>query len=503
MRRGEVLKLGDLDLGFADGAEEAKMENFTDMYFVDDAVYNTLSQKNNVFIISGKKGTGKTILSRYYSSQHQEKHNSIELPINLTNFQFNKLLELGADEISAEELMPFLKFEMLVMIADELVEKNRQKMFSAQYIKYQYYMKKTRRFLKTRYPESNFHEKQVTREKTQALAIKGNSSALDISPQTSNTTRYEKFKQKHYSIIKAFEKLVCKLLELQTIIVITDDLDEKHAFNEAEKNYTKFLHSLITANKLLNSDILTKHNSKSIVIVRDDILESINSTFTNFNKIIIDSSIKLNWIETGKLNPCEFKIIKMIIKKVRVSLPEFEMNSDEEILEQLFPHEINQVPLYHYLMNNSFGRPRNVIDYLNIIIKHHSEATTFFKTYFINALPEYSGHLLGEVRNEMSFQHTPTFINQLFSLIDDINKSTFFSKDIDRKLENNPDHYSGLGTTKEILSVLYAFGIIGFASNKKSKTITIWAYRIDGKKTINFDSKFSVHHGLRKTLISK
>ena len=59
----DVIKLKDIFIGYADGETEANSQehNFLDLFYTGNSKYEEIC-KINSFIISGRKGTGKTIL---------------------------------------------------------------------------------------------------------------------------------------------------------------------------------------------------------------------------------------------------------------------------------------------------------------------------------------------------------------------------------------------------------------------------------------------------------
>ena len=58
--------LDDIYIGCTDGVKEAasKKYNFTDLFYTGNCKYEEITKSNN-YIISGRKGTGKTILAKY------------------------------------------------------------------------------------------------------------------------------------------------------------------------------------------------------------------------------------------------------------------------------------------------------------------------------------------------------------------------------------------------------------------------------------------------------
>ena len=87
-----------------------------------------------------------------------------------------------------------------------------------------------------------------------------------------------------------------------------------------------------------------------MVVIRDDILNSLNSYSGNFNKTISDCSVRINWIESQNKRPWEYKMAKMVLKKIRASSLEYENCSDQVIYEALFPEKVLDHNTFETLM---------------------------------------------------------------------------------------------------------------------------------------------------------
>lgn len=58
------ITLKDIYLGRADGSQEAEDKNFENLFYKGNKKYDLLNENHDKFIISGRKGTGKTILAK-------------------------------------------------------------------------------------------------------------------------------------------------------------------------------------------------------------------------------------------------------------------------------------------------------------------------------------------------------------------------------------------------------------------------------------------------------
>lgn len=121
----EVL-LKMLDFGKSDAKFEAEKSNFTSLFFDDKEYFKRLDEEN-CFIIYGYKGTGKTMLSNYFSKQ-KEKDSSVK-KMYAGDFIQEKLLSFSRTPIAKEELIIFWKYVYLKQLGRMLTEKINKKPF--------------------------------------------------------------------------------------------------------------------------------------------------------------------------------------------------------------------------------------------------------------------------------------------------------------------------------------------------------------------------------------
>lgn len=364
------MQLSEIKLGYTDGAQEARMENFTSLFYEDDEVVKQLKTDNSIFIITGRKGVGKTLLSEYYMNYCSKEFNSICATINANNILETYLKEFGTGKIiDNEEFVAFIKFHIYKSISEQIFQrkirdikiKNRVPFFIAR--------ERLRCFVKKRYSENNFYCDEFDVVKNGDCNLNINKTNGNIGVQSNK--RYKK--NRYYNILDRICNLVFDCLKYTSVVISNDDLDEIDYSNitNGKDSYIKFLLRYIQACKELNLEL--SNHSKCLVVIRDDILNSLNSYSGNFNKTISDCSVRINWIESQNKRPWEYKMAKMVLKKIRASSLEYENCSDQVIYEALFPEKVLDHNTFETLMAYSYGRPRAVIYWLLQIIKDNGE----------------------------------------------------------------------------------------------------------------------------------
>ena len=101
-----MAKLNDFFIGYADGETEAQESLFKDMFYKDNQKYEEITKNWVKFIISGPKGSGKTILSRYIKEIYEEQNIQCKILKN-DSIILNQLINLGQTPSDSSEIIIF------------------------------------------------------------------------------------------------------------------------------------------------------------------------------------------------------------------------------------------------------------------------------------------------------------------------------------------------------------------------------------------------------------
>lgn len=508
------IELKDIFVGNANGNDEAHNENFSNLYFNENNNYEQILNNNLKFIISGQKGTGKTILAKFIELNNTNKTQTTKV-LTKEIFTFQKLIELGNSELEKDEQAPFLTWAIIIQISNCILEKKvsfsninnsnlLKKMYS--YFKYKYYYKKLKKFLNIRYPKGNYQSKNYSLQECllSEAQIENTIKTFKklIKASASSTTKKDYQQKNYYSVLSELKDLVFKLLNFISIILIFDDLDELELKLDNENTDISLLLNLIYSVKTINSEMQEKglNKSKCILLMRSDILSQLNKFTSNLNKSLDDGVITLYWIDKYYNNPYEHPLMKMILNKIRVSCQQFSSLSDATLYSNLFPSQVDNKDVVRYLIDYSFGRPRDIIRYLNIIIENNSNSTTFTSQMFANCKKDYSDKFCDELFNELHIHTSHKYTEELLSLLKDFNRKSFNLSQIEKFYNDNKNSYPTIINIRNAIKDLYRFGIIGNTWRKSNKPLYSWAYRKDGNKEVDYTKRFTVHYGFRKHL---
>lgn len=509
------IKLSEIFIGKANGLEEAEEQRFENLFYTGNKKYQQLVDNEDKFIISGRKGTGKTILAKYYEKEMNRSGIITEM-ITTREVVLKLFLEKGSEELEKREIELFIEYVILTEFARILI-KNKIKFLNIKNIfsSYKIWRKLTNLedLVKNRFETDNFRltsyssGNQETYNCSTGLTNEiGNASA---GAGIADTVEFNYTRSPYYQLIETIKEDLEYLLKYVPVNIIFDDLDEFDDRIDGNSNFTKFLRVFIEKAHQINVSFRRNGNKncRVIILLRSDIIKVLNSASSNLNKTMADCEIRLNWIKkvgSGKLHP----LMDLLATKIKNSNSKLNALNNDEIIEMFFPEKINGVPVIDHMLNSSFGRPRDVINMLNIIKYEYPDDTYFKANQFKETQLEYSIKFIDELRNEMASYYESEKIEECFNIIKRVGKKSFWLSDVEQVFNDNNAKWKWFSNPKELLDIAYEFGIVGNcwpkpgAPQTKIKYNFSWKYREDGFDNPDYNKKFFLHLALRKSLLT-
>lgn len=515
---GEGITIKDIFIGVADGLDESEREDFLDIFYKGNNKVNELQNGYHKFIITGRKGTGKTILAKFYEKV-QNADGVFSKTITNEDFVLKRLLELGNQHIDANQIMSFIEYIILTEIVDILID--NESLIKKRFRQNKLERKKRKRYcrelhgiaslLNHRYEFKNFKTVKISMKKSLLKSIKLNLFWKQQNGELYNCINDEVSKDmeknEFYSLVKPLRKKIQMLTDLTPVMIIFDDLDEYKANMMENSEFIQFLISIIKVSKSLNRNIFDGKRSKIILLIRQDILQYLNSRDGNLHKKLADCLVNLNWINFNFDKPEEHKLMDLVLSKIQKSDASLEKCTKKELYDMFFPEQVRSKTAISYLMESSFGRPRDIVNYLTIIQEEFPMEKAFRADLFISTEPMYSREFQNELRNELCLYYSPGFTDDCFKLIQFINKTTFYKKDVEAILDSRKNEIQNIESAGQFLDCMYQYGVLGNRirckkRNQSSKKYRYsWGYREDGKNHVNLEQEFVVHYALRRSLL--
>lgn len=497
--------LNKIYIGNVDGEQESSREDFEQIFYTKNSKYDEIMQAEK-FIVSGRKGTGKTILANYIVKKITGDKKFYCRIFKKNNFKLQKLIDLDYRELQDEERSIFWSWFFLLQMGQVIIEENNFKTKLPLFAE-----KKLKKFISTKYPEDIFKivgfNKNHSSKSTTTAGVNLENIIFDTRSEGSHSRSENYGHRQYYELVSQLKQLVFDCLKKRTeIVLIYDDLDEIDERANETPSYYKLLKSMLETIKELNIEfnMLKKTSTKIIVLLRSDILEEIHEYSSNSNKLTTEGEVNLYWITKNYNSPADHPLMEMILYKIQKSVKEYSDIDKYSLYNMLFPKKIRGKEAIDYLLDYSFGRPRDIIQYLNLIILNNPNSTYFDPIYFIECSQAYSKWFYNELQNEFSIHEYKDGIFEGLKLLNDIKKPNLKLSNMENYfIENNVD-YPKILNLKQTIVYLYKYGVLGnswiVGTTKDGRPVYhfSWGYRNDASNDPNFSQFFVIHYGLRK-----
>lgn len=481
----DTFQLGKLYVGTIDGDTEAGYRTDFERLFYDfDNLKEKVSNKA-IFLVSGRKGTGKTYFAHYLKKTLPGPTSFCE-SVSFADFQVNTLLALKSSEPSPNEFFSIWEWYYLVVLARMITRDNgiQDKEAKADIEK----------FVNKNFESiaiGTYKILEITKENSIGGDFKFIKGALTSSAKYAPGSFLNYIESLRTTVVRALASSGSKYT------VLIDSLDDK--FNDSAA-YKDSIISLIKAAKRLNGLFNDEgSNAKIILFLRTDILNLLNDS--DLDKTVSSNGIEINW---GNRVQKDAPIFKMIFAKIRQTAPSLASFNDLALFDMLFPKYVNMKPTEKYLLERTLFRPRDLVFWLSEIIEKNKDKGSITEQMIKDAERDYAVYFLKEIRNEL-FGYVPdsSIINDGISLLKHFGKRRFWIKDLNDYYISNKDSYPKLENTFiPIMRLFYRTGLLGsiWKPSPDQKEFTSWGYR-DYMTSPDLTKEFVLHRGAYKEIV--
>ena len=286
------VQLKDIFVGDPDGLAEAQKEQFNDLFYKKNKKYEELEKNPSKFIVTGRKGTGKTLLAKYYELQ-MKSEKGIAKYIDKDQVLFRQLQAIGNGAVPQRERASFITYAILREISSLLCDEERTILRGRGFWE-KIKIKRKFKNLKKRIDKNNilnFEKNGIKYQDESAFSGKANSSKLyELSAQRKFVNEENYTREPYYDKIEELKKSLFELTCYKKVSIIIDDLDEYDEKIATNTSFAKFLSKFIEVSYKLNLDLnKVSPGSKIILLFRSDLFRFLHNDSTNLNKYVVNS----------------------------------------------------------------------------------------------------------------------------------------------------------------------------------------------------------------------
>jgi hypothetical protein len=467
-----------------------ELDSFGDVAAEDDAVLDYFLSTDavdridsgKVFLVLGRKGTGKTALVRYFS---ESGANKTSRPLSLRGYPWAihaKRIDYGSSEIEA--YVSSWRYLIAVEMASLVISNNGQQL--------SHKSEPLHKFLEENYggPEPDLNKilqpnKLKLSKFNLSPSVMGNQlGSIELDRDSSDYNLGLELNALSKAIMSTVYD-VAKHRGMKNLSLHFDELDQ--GLDRLTDERRRMLIGLVLAAR----DVRRESAQAGIVIapvvyLRSDLWEEMN--FSDKNKISQTQTLHLNWTSEDLLR----------LVNVRLEAKLGSGSSWEKVDDQVLMR--GSQPKWNHVLARTFNRPRDVIQFLNIgldeVKKRKTDPYMFINKDIVNSRNAYSLYLKNELDDEVG-PHWQLWTEAL-QTCSNISTITFERQQFIEEYAKRKSRQNDVEAI-QALELMYRFSVIGYET-RSGYGGTGWSFRyIDPDSGWdNSANRFKVHPGLKE-----
>lgn len=539
-----MLPISELNLGFNDAENYRRREekDWFNQIFIRTRYIDELCQRN-IFFLIGEKGMGKTAHAVYMSNEPYYQAKSDEMPFHsrlafLSETEYEKFVQMKKNHhLQLSDYKDIWTVILYLLIAKQISSEEKQnKSPVTNWLRFRHLENAIDEYYEDAFsPEIISAINFVEDAEVSAGIVAEHLSGLNLGGKRRRSRSFTENRfQMHLAYLQRNFEQAFKDLKLEkNHILFIDGIDIRPSPIKYE-DYLECVKGLANAVWRVNNDFFpsirdSKGRLRVVLLMRPDIFDSLG--LQNQNNKIRDNAVVLNWL-TAYSEYRSSELFAIVDRLLAV-----QQDNDLELGEawdHYFPFSIprrsykarqgvvadDDSPFIEFI-RISFHRPRDIIsalDYLKrYVIEVYGPQKTVFTERDINNPSfrrDYAQYLVGEIKDQLSFYHTPNeykIFRQFFTYLngniefDYDEYVTAFNKMKDT-LSKDKDTIPVFFETKEkFLQFLYELNVLCYIQyTERDEPHFHWCFR-DRTPTnlsprVKTDVSYRIHYGIAKAL---
>lgn len=490
------------------GAPEAEAESVAHSRMklaeVFEDFLNVLPElQHEKFLITGRKGSGKSAIAEYISFLYESDANCFSAFIRKSDINIERIAQLTKEydsHITQELIIEWVILTKLTIMLTSKESLNNYKEIND-----------LRVFLKKNSGFVDIQSNQIV----QVIQSKGYELSVNYFKRFLNTKFGNKFditkeKAPFYKLIPHLRATVLELMNYaenreNKFILIFDDLDIGFKSNSEQSRST--ILNLIRVAKDYNNNFFGKSNldSKIFIILRDDISRVLYNYDADTAKLFSSYAVNLVWYEFDPnkryVQEDKTKLKQFINKRLALNFERLGKAYDKSDPWSSFVENDDNYKKssFQYVVDHTFARPRDLILFFGPISSMDIQLP-LQKRDINNLLGKYSAELIAEVKNELSTHYSSDDIDRIFKALYLFSSALEFrSEDLIKLL----DELDFEDDSEIAVYRLFEYSLIGNSIPHSNKVIfKFWEERDEVVK-LNRDYPLILHFAMKVYLANK
>lgn len=512
-----LVRVGDLYFGKLDAYSEV-LEYGADIYqslfYACPSFHVDKFLDGKAYYIHGAKGVGKTALLKHIEITATQKGSLVEFirfKKDVDEEERNSLKRAGISNNSFEEIIEkeipndvgiscvYAWQVYIIKCIINCTNSSKRKLFSEDDN-----WKKLQKLIKGAYKNEESPIKRIL-PKMKRGAIKLDLDVLEIDADF----EWENSEEKTVSFSVYAKKVIELFGKLKRIdnfscgygYILFDELELVHLKKKAYLRDMALIRDLILAINYINE--ISKRSLLGffcIACFRTEVYRSVVAIGFELNKLVQDYGVEISWQQNGGAI-IEHPLIKMLINRLINSQPEENRDiAPADIWSAYFEEYINinyqNQSSMNYVIDQTWGKPRDLIRLFNLIQKDFEDAATIETRCFERVRKTYSQESWEEFSHELSAIYTQQEIDGIKQVLIGIGAIFSFKRFCDALAEKI--HFESVAALNErhspieILKDLYRVGVIGTEREKWKR------FYFKGDEDFDSTAECVIHYPLRR-----
>lgn len=518
----------DIHLGYRDAENYRRRENkeLQNSLFIRTPELEELRDNGKYFLV-GEKGTGKTAFAVYLSNN---EYRNIRASLRyIRETEYDKFLELKRERnLTLSDYANIWKIILYLLLAEDIIRREGNDSFLPSFVQLRELKNAIDEYYESAFSPEIIYAIQFVEESERAAELLAKHINIQGARRATQSFSESRFQTNLLFIQKQFERALSSLKLAKSYVLFIDGIDIRPD-GIPYSDYLNCIKGLANAVWSVNNDFFSnvrdsKGRLRSVLLVRPDILDSLN--LQNTNSKVRDNSVILNWLTTypSHRNSKLFALADRLLASEPSQAGTFQIG---DAWDYYFPFNASNVytrfesySSFITVLRYSLYRPRDVLTILgilqeNIIETGEGRSRVFSEADFSRAefTRKYSDYLLGEVKDHLSFYYRREDYEVFLKFFQYLNGRSRFSYDeflraflaFEKFLQRQSTECPQFCTSAdEFLQFIYELNVVAYVVDTGDEPFFGYCFRERSPSNISpkvrTHVRYDVHYGLMKAL---